>query len=376
MAASLPQSFSARLARVWERKLSGAGLGGIAATEKYVIFGDRDLNNLKDVFHCLAAADGSPVWTVEYPALGELDYGNTPRATPLIYGEHVYLLGAFGDLQCVKLAGGEIVWKRNLRLDFGVDDELIWGNCSSPLIADDKLIVNPGAKQASLVALDPLTGKVVWQTPGAPHGYGSLIVAALGGVQQIVGHDRESLGGWDAATGKRIWTVKPPAAGDFHVPTPVVVGERLMVVSENNGSRLFRFADAGKIVPESVAENLDLAPDMTTPVVVQGRVFCVWRKLFCLDAATLDTRWTARDDALAEYCALIAGGDRVLIVGAGGRLLLVDARADEMKVVSRLTIFGADEQNVEVYSHPVLVGSRLYIRGETSLVCVDLSDER
>lgn len=365
----------ARLNRVWERKLGGAGLGGIAATEKYVVFGDRDLGNLKDVFRCLAAADGSPVWTVEYPALGELDYGNTPRATPLIYGDCVYLLGAFGDLHCVKLASGEIVWKRNLRLDFGVDDELIWGSCSSPLIADGKLIVNPGAKQASLAALDPLTGKVLWQTPGAPHCYGSLIVATLGGVQQVVGHDRESLGGWDAATGRRLWTVEPPAAGDFHVPTPVVIGERLLVVSESNGSRLFRFAADGKIAPEPVAENRDLSPDMTTPVVVNGRVFCVWRKLFCLDAATLASRWVARDDALAEYCALIGGGDRVLIVGTGGQLLLIDARADELRVLSRLTVFDSDEQPVEVYSHPALVGSRLHIRGETSLVCVDLSAE-
>ena len=35
-----------------------------------------------------------------------------------------------------------------------------------------KLIVNPGAKDASLVALEPATGKVVWKCPGKPASYG------------------------------------------------------------------------------------------------------------------------------------------------------------------------------------------------------------
>ena len=99
---TLPMSLPASLQMVWQRKLGGSGLGGLAATPQYVVFGDRDLDDFNDVFRCLDAADGTPMWTVMHPAIGKLDYGNTPRATPLIDGDHVYLLGAFGDLHCAK----------------------------------------------------------------------------------------------------------------------------------------------------------------------------------------------------------------------------------------------------------------------------------
>jgi hypothetical protein len=61
----------------------------------------------------------------------------------------------------------------------------------------------------------------------------------------------------------------------------------------------------------------------------------------------------------------------VLVVGLGGQLVLVDATADSFQVVSRLSVF--DEGDHECYPHPALVGSRLYLRGTKSLVCVDFT---
>lgn len=360
---------------IWQRKLGGSGLGGLAATPQYVVFGDRDLDDFNDVFRCLDAADGTPVWTVVHPAIGKLDYGNSPRATPLIDGDQVYLLGAFGDLHCANLATGEVLWSRNLRLEFGATGKLIWGTCSSPLLVDGKLIVNPGGELASLVALDPKSGEVLWQTPGGEAGFGSLIVGSFGGVRQIVGHDRTTLGGWDIQTGKRLWTLTPPAEGDFNVPTPVQVGDRLLVGTENNGTRLYAFDPLWRIIPQPIATNDDLAPDMSTPVIVDDRVFCVWDDLFCLDLKTgLRTLWTGKDPAFGTYAAVIGGRNRVLVIGTGGELVLADACADRFEVVSRLRVF--DEDPAELYSHPALVGARLYIRGATSVVCLDLGGGR
>jgi hypothetical protein len=69
----------------------------------------------------------------------------------------------------------------------------------------DKLIVNPGGDKASLVALDRRTGRVVWAAPGEPAAYASFILGEFGGRRQIVGYDRTSVGGWDVATGERLW---------------------------------------------------------------------------------------------------------------------------------------------------------------------------
>ena len=76
---------------------------------------------------------------------------------------------------------------------------------------------------------------------------------------QVVGHDAESLAGWDAASGERLWRLVPALEDDFNVPTPVPAGGRLLVSSENNGTRLYAFDDQGKIVPEPIALNDELA---------------------------------------------------------------------------------------------------------------------
>lgn len=354
---------------IWELPLGLPGLGGIAATEQYVIFGDRDLEDQSDVFRCLDAESGLPLWTVEYEAEGKLDYGNTPRSTPLIHDGYVYLSGAFGDLHCIALETGQTIWKTNLRQQFGVDAELPWGYCASPLIADDRLIVNPGGKDASLVAFDLVTGKVLWHCKGSAPGYGSFIVADLGGVRQIVGHDAKSLGGWDIGTGRRLWKLKPPHDGDFNVPTPVTHQGRLIVATENNGARVYQFDQHGVIVPEPVATNRRLSPNMSSPVVVGSRLFCVNRIFYCLDIDNdLSLQWRHRDAALSDYASIIASRDRLLVVGSG-ELLLVNPNADRFQLVNRLRVF---DDGAEIFSHPALVGDRLFLRGETSICCIKL----
>lgn len=365
----LPEKLPTAAKILWKKRLTGAGLSGIAATEELVIVADRDLEDAHDIFRCLKADTGQQVWMLKYPAEGDMDYGNSPRATPLVYDGKVYLLGALGDLHCVALADGRVVWKKNLIVEFGAKPAT-WGMCASPLLVQQKLIVNPGAKDASLVALDRLTGKVVWRSPGMPAAYASFIVGSFGGVKQIVGYDAVSLGGWDVGTGKRLWRLVPPERGDFNVPTPINVGGRLLVSSENNGTRLYDFNRQGRIIPEPVAANLDLAPDSSTPVVVDGKVFGVWSELFCLDLNSgLKTLWTGEDDALEDYVSIIGSRGRLLITTVGGELLLVGTGAKRYELISRLRVFGDQS---EVLSHPALVGRRLYIRDGSAICCVAL----
>ena len=372
--AALPDQLSAEANIVWQKNLFRPGLGGIAATEQYVIVGTRNISNQMDVFHCLHAATGEKHWKLAYPAAGQLDYDNDPRATPLIHGERVFLLGAFGDLTCVELKSGRKLWRKNILRTFGVETDLVWGVCATPLLVDGKLIVNPGGPDASLAALDPETGQTIWTTPGTAHAYSSPIVATLGGVRQIVTYDRKSLGGWDPDSGKRLWTLTPPVKGDFNVPTPLVVRGKLLVTSENNGTRLYEFDDAGKIIPQPVGSNRNLAPDMSTPVVVGDRVYCVNEQLYCLDLTSrLSELWAAEHESLGEYGTLLATDDRLLTVGRGGELLLIDATASEFRVVSRLDVFPTSRARATIYAAPAIVGNRLFMRGEKKLVCVNLS---
>ena len=366
----LPETLPDQAKFLWRKKLFNQGLGGIAATEKYVVVVDRDLADATDIFHCFAADTGDEIWIVRQIAPGRLDYGNSPRATPLIWENLVFLYGAFGHFHCVELATGKVVWQSDLRSQFGVTDKLVWGMACSPLIVGGKLILSPGGKEASLVAVEPRTGKVIWKSPGNPAAFASIVVGSFGGKQQIIGYDNISLGGWDIATGKRLWTLVPEVAKDFNVPTPIVWGDKLVVATENNGTRIYGFDAEGNIKPQPLAEYFDLAPDTHTPVIAGDRLFGVWSRLYCLSLSNgLKPLWTAQDEAFFDYATILATDERLLITSQAGELLLIDAKADQFKILSRLKLF---EDENGVYSHPALVGERLYVRSSGEVVCLPL----
>ena len=366
----MPARLPAKPRILWKKRLAGLGLAGIAATAQYVVVADKDAQAEKDIFRCLDAYTGKEVWSLTYPAAGEMDYSNAPRANPVIHDGLVYLLGAFGHLRCVKLSSGEVLWAKNVVADF--DAELVmWGMCAAPLVVDDKLIVNPGAEEASIVALDLKTGEVIWKTPGNAAAYAGLIVATFGGVRQIVGYDAVSLGGWDVASGERLWKLIPPNDGDFNVPTPLAYDGKLLVATENNGTRLYAFDENGRIRPEPIAQNPDLAPDTSTPVVVDGLVFGCSGKLFCLDLKDgLKTLWDSEDEAFDDYVSLIGGKGRVLMTTMSGELLLIKADGRRCELVSRLRLL----EDSEVWSHPALVGGRLYVRDQNTIYCALLGE--
>lgn len=378
IAPSLPDRLPERPERVWSRTLARPGLGGIAATANVVIYGDRDDEDRKDVFQCLDATTGRPRWKIAYDAVGSLDYGNSPRATPLIDNERVYLLGAFGHLHCVDLFSGKIIWQKNLAADYQVPRERLsaWGYCSSPLVVDRRLIVAPGAEDASVVALDPATGRELWRSTGAPAGHGSFIAATVAGETQVIGHDNATLGGWSVASGRRVWTLKPPVAGDFNVPTPVLVGDKLLVTTEMNGTRLHAFQADGTISPEPLARSDDLSPDMATPVAVGSRIFGVQECVIELDAArALDTVHRGDTGSLETYAAVVAGPERLLVIGNRGRLMMYDISDGGCRLASECDAFVEMEGAAgnPIYSHPAIVGTRLFIRGEHEIACLELA---
>lgn len=335
-----------------------------------MVLSDRDTKDGYDVWRCQKLADGADVWTLRYPAPGELDYGNSPRATPTLTADHAYLLGALGDLHCVELLTGKVVWKRQLVKEFQVTEKQVWGFAAAPLLIGNQLIINPGAKQASLVALDPLTGKTLWQTAGAPAAFASFITRTTDQGTQLIGYDKESLGGWNAKTGERLWTCTPPHGDDFNVPTPILWRDSLLVSTENNGTRLYEFDKAQKIVPEPRAQNDDLAPDTHTPVLVGDRLYGVWDELYCLDVNDkLRKISTFRDPVCKHYAALIASPERLLMMTQSGELLLFDISVPEMKLLDRRKLV---QEEVDVYAHPAIVGKHLLVRIDRELRCYEL----
>lgn len=371
----MPSKLPAQARFLWRKKMESPAMAGIAVQPPFLIVADKTSGTKDDTWRCLDAGTGEQLWELTYPAPEEMDYTNTPRATPVIVGEKVYLLGAFGYLHCLELKTGRVLWKRDLLADFG-GKLPTWGFCPSPMIDGDRLFTGTASTEAAVVALDRHTGKLLWKTAGKPMAHAAMLLDVFGGRRQLIGYDIESIRGWDPETGWCLWSVTLQAR-DYNVPTPLKFGERLILSSENNATRLHAFNAAGAIRPQSVAQSDDLKPEISTPIIVNGLLFGVINDvLLCLDPVNaLATRWRFEDNAFNEYASLIGGNGRVLATTTTGELLLLAAESQACRVISRLQVFqGKKNRSPEVWAHPALVGNRLYLRSPEEIVCLRLDE--
>lgn len=373
---SLPTALPEPLQALWLHRLASNGVGGVSVARGKVYCSDRSVDGTRDIWLCLDASTGTVLWRLEYLAPGKMDYTSSPRASPVIVGQRAFLLGAFGHLHAVHADTGVVLWKRDLVREFG-GTVPTWGIVATPLVVGNLVIVPTGSQRATLAALDVATGRTVWATPGRPPGYGNAILITAGGQRQVVWHDRDTLGGWDLRTGRRLWSLKPPNPNDFNVPTPVWLGDRLLIATENNGTRIYRFAPDGRISPRPLAHNDDARPNTASPVVT-GRTVWVSSEtgLYALDLERgLKTVWKQESEPFLQHASLIGASDRMLAVLLDGRVCLLPARPGPATTpqLGRLPVQRPpDDDEIAVWSHPAVVGDRLYVRTNREVVCVGL----
>lgn len=330
-----------------------------------VVVASRDILDQQDIIQCFDAESGEQQWIHAYPAPGKLDYGNSPRATPLVDQGNVYVLGAFGHLTCLELESGLRLWQRNLASEFQAEP-LTWGHSGSPVMVDDRLILQPGGKRHSVVALDPENGETIWSTPGAAASYSSLVPARLGDRTAVIGLDADSLGAWDTTTGQRIWSVAPDRKGDFNVPTPLVVDNWIGFSTENNGTRIFPLQADGLPANQPSATDDTLVSDTNSPVMVRGMIVGACNSLIVLDPGNKLAEPRILDDPAFGGCvSLIAGPESVLALAESGELTLVGFANGQPEIRSRLKL-SAEPQRI--LSHPAMAGDSIYIRLEKKLV--------
>ena len=185
--------------RVWLFQDCGLGYSGPSIVgQRLFIMGAREG---KEQLICLDVDTSKEIWAADMGELYENNWGDGPRGTPTVDGEMVYALGANGDLVGAKVADGSIVWKARMQ-DFG-GQVPEWGYAESPLVDGDQVVCTPGRNQGAIVALNKLTGEMVWQSEEFNDGaqYASLVIADYQGTRQYVQLTQQSVASVDAKTG-------------------------------------------------------------------------------------------------------------------------------------------------------------------------------
>lgn len=118
-----------------------------------------------EVVWALSEKDGKEIWTVPIAPAHTTSWPQSkegPSATPTVDGDRLYVMGLAGNVACLQVADGKMVWQRNLKTDFNGRSPM-WDFRESPLVDGDKVICTPGGAETTIVALNKLTGETIWK---------------------------------------------------------------------------------------------------------------------------------------------------------------------------------------------------------------------
>jgi outer membrane protein assembly factor BamB len=178
---------------------------------------------------CLDETTGKELWKYEIPVTYTISYPAGPRCTPTVDGDRVYTLGAEGNLLCLSVTDGRVIWAKDLKKDYDTKAAL-WGWAGHPLVDGNRLFVIAGTAKAHVVALDTLTGKELWRAGTAPEqGYSPPTIIEAGGVRQLVLMKPDGMYAVAPDTGAILWETPYNADNGSIIMAPVKVGEHVYV---------------------------------------------------------------------------------------------------------------------------------------------------
>jgi outer membrane protein assembly factor BamB len=358
----------------WKKDV-GHGFSGPVVVETKLVLFDR-LNDQERVC-CYDSATGARNWSYEYPTSYEDDFGfdDGPRATPAISEGRVYTFGAQGVVSCLELKSGRKIWTADLQKQYQARKGF-FGLACSPLVDGNALFLNIGGSPgAGIVALDKLTGKLLWKASDDEAGYSSPVAATLEGARYVLSLTRAGLVAVDPADGRIEfqfpWHSRNPMS--VNAATPLVFGNEIFLsASYGTGAVLLQWHDH-KLTTLWSDDDL-LSNHYATSIESAGFLFGIHGrtdpgfrphpKLRCIELKTKRVCWESESVGAAS---LIRAGRQLLILTDKGELIMAPANAEAFKPTNRAQIFSG-----EVRAFPALANGMFYARSKDQLVCVDL----
>ena len=412
---------------LWEKAV-GKGYSAPSVQAGKLILFQRE--GEEESVSALDAGTGAPLWRYAYSSHYRDPYGynNGPRAAPLISTNRVYTFGAEGRLICLNLSDGHLVWQRDTATDFLVP-EAFFGVGSSPLIDDGRLYVMAGGQPNSgMVALDPGTGKTLWESTGQAcwdgittagwrserhyrwsgaeklASYSSPIVATIQGRKLLLCFMRQGLAALNPTNGavQFVRWFQSEANDSVNAMTPVVQGDDILISAAyySMGSVLLHVKqeatnysevwhqprNPGLRDPETGrAVEAVLGMHWSQPILIDGYLYGFTGRnepdayFRCVEWETGRKMWE-RDERWAPHSteqplvmgrgSLIYADHRLIALGEGGILAMYKPSPKGCEELGRWQVPSLQHPS---WAGPVLSGRRLYLRSEDRLVCLDLA---
>lgn len=347
---------------VWKIQGLGEGYSSAAvAGGRLFIQGQR---GDEEFVLALDAPTGKQLWRAHTGIPFKESRGYGPRGTPTVDGDRVYALAADGMLVCLEAASGKRLWGFNI-VDHFHARVPHWGISESPLVAGDRVVVTPGGSGAAVVALDKMTGKLLWQAQSDRAGYSSPMLFGAGDVRGVVVFTGDAAIGLDLASGKLLWRYERVANGTANIATPIVRASQIFLSSDyGTGCALLRVAGGGA---SEVYFNRDMRNHYSTSVLVGDYLYGFSSSI--LTAMQFQTGKVAWRDRSVGKGSLIYADGRLYVLGEDGVVGLVEAAPDGYREKSRFEI---PKGAYPTWSQPIIANGKLYLREQDNLYCYNI----
>jgi outer membrane protein assembly factor BamB len=323
-----------------------------------------------DIEYAIAfdAASGKQLWSVAHGRRFDNDRGDGPRATPTVDGDRLYAYGASGDLAAMDAATGKVFWKVNLLQTLG-GSNINWGLSESPLVLEDRVLVNPGAPGASIVALRKSDGSVLWKSESDEAGYSSAVLHEIGGIRQAIFFTGERALGVDVGSGRLLWSYDQVANRTANIATPIVRRNRVFLSSDyGTGAALLELTAAdGGITAREVYFTRDMRNHHASSVLVGEHLYGFSSAI--LTAMNFNTGEVAWRDRSVGKGSVIYADERLYLFSEGGVVGLAEANPSAYREHGR---FQLKTGNLPTWSHPVVADGKLFLRDQDRIYAYDV----
>lgn len=356
----------------------GEGLGEGHATpsvSKGRVYG-MGLVGSDEVVWALDEKTGKQIWSTKIAGGGQLQGGQGgygPRSTPTVEGAYLYAEGVQGDVVCISISDGKLIWTKSLKTDFG-GQVPVWGFSESPLLDGNQVIVTPGGPGATMVALNKNTGATLWKsaTPeGDKANYSSPVLATILGVKQYVQMVGKAMIGVEAATGKVLWRFASAATPrEINCASPVVKDNLVFGAAgyQHGGAlgRIEKDGDGFKAVEVYFTKNMQ---NHHGGMVLVGDYLYGFneRMLTCLDFKSGEVKW--ENQSVGKGSVMYVDG-HLIARSERGPIALVEATPEAYKEKGRFD--QPDRSRAQSWPYPVVANGKLYIRDQGVLLCYEL----
>jgi outer membrane protein assembly factor BamB len=344
----------------WETEGAGAGYSSMSAVgSRLYTMGARGDTEYVMAFD---RASGRKLWEVANGERFSNDRGDGPRGTPTVDGNRLYALGGSGSLACLDAESGSRVWSVNVLETFGGRNPR-WGLSESPLVTADRVIVNAGGPEASVVAFDKANGDVIWKTQSDPAAYSSAILHEVGGIPQVVVFTARRAIGVDSRDGRLLWEYDKVSNRVANIATPVVEDNFVFLSSDyGTGAALLKLEPHGDAVTATeVYFTKDMRNHHSSSILVGDHLYGFSSAILtALDFDTGEVTWRARS---------VGKGSMAY---ADGHLYLYS----ENGVVGYQETgrFEITQSSLPTWAHPIISAGTLYLRDQDAIYAYDVRE--